>query len=175
MKKILNAILLASVAVLATGCNKQRDIKEMLQDKGLKCISISKADSLYCTYDDVTDKEFRFHELEMRIDSIIKSIPTKFNYAYEEKIDKEIEPIAAACYSLKTEIIDESIKKSYASKDEKQEFIGMYFRVKMSVYGKVDEYWVRTNKDVNKILYIAPTGKNDYYIMFRKGIFGTLR
>ena len=44
-KKILFGLLLF-VLFVATSCNNPRDIKEMLQEKGYKSISVTKVDSL---------------------------------------------------------------------------------------------------------------------------------
>lgn len=175
MKKILLPSLLLASLLMEVGCNNPRDVKEMLQEKGHKCLSVIKADSIMWYNETISDKEYRFHKLEMEIDSTIKSIPDKFNYAYEKRFDKEMQPIAAACYTLQYELTNEKIKESYSNDGKKQSFVGMNYLVKMSVYGRVDEYWVRTNKNVNKILYIAPAGHNNYNIMFRNGVFGTLR
>lgn len=51
----------------------------------------------------------------------------------------------------------------------------MLFHVKMVVLGKKDEYVVRTDKNVTKILYIEPSERPDYNILFRNGLFGTLQ
>lgn len=44
-KKILFGLLLF-ILFVATSCNNPRDIKEMLQEKGYKNISVTKVDSL---------------------------------------------------------------------------------------------------------------------------------
>lgn len=72
----------------------------MLQEKGYKSISVTKVDSLKWFDEKISDKEYQFYRVEMKIDSIIKSIPNKFDYTYEEKVDRAIQPLAAACYSL---------------------------------------------------------------------------
>ena len=79
-KKILFGLLL-SILFVATSCNNSRDIKEMLQEKGYKSISVTKVDSLKWFDEKISDKEYQFYRVEMKIDSIIKSIPNKFDYA----------------------------------------------------------------------------------------------
>lgn len=173
-KKILFSLLL-SLVFAVTSCNKPRDIKEMLQEKGYKSIYITKVDSLKWFNDKVSDKEFQFYKIEMKIDSIIKSIPNKFDYAYEEKIDRDIQPLAAACYSLIQDVTSTKIKEFSENKGKEPKHIGMLFHVRMAVLGKTDSYVVGTDKNVTKILYIEPSERPDYYILFRNGLFGTLR
>lgn len=173
-KKILFGLLL-SILFVATSCNNSRDIKEMLQEKGYKSISVTKVDSLKWFDEKISDKEYQFYRVEMKIDSIIKSIPNKFDYAYEEKVDRAIQPLAAACYSLIQDVTSTKTRGFCDYDGKEQKHVGMLFHVKMVVLGKKDEYVVRTDKNVTKILYREPSERPDYNILFRNGLFGTLQ
>ena len=173
-KKILFGLLLF-ILFVAASCNNPRDIKEMLQEKGYKNISVTKVDSLKWFDDKISDKEYQFYKVEMKIDSIIKSIPNKFDYAYEEKVDRDIQPLAAACYSLIQDVTSTKTREFCDYDGKEQKHVGMLYHVKMVVLGKKDEYVVRTDKNVTKILYIEPSERPDYNILFRNGLFGTLQ
>lgn len=173
-KKILFGLLLF-ILFVATSCNNPRDIKEMLQEKGYKSISVTKVDSLKWLDDKISDKEYQFYKVEMKIDSIIKSIPDKFDYVYEEKVDRDIQPLAAACYSLIQDVTSTKIREFCDNDGKEPKHVGMLFHVKMVVLGKKDDYVVRTDKNVTKILYIEPAERPDYNILFRNGLFGTLQ
>lgn len=175
MKKNILYGLLISLIFIVAGCNEHRDIKEMLQEKGYKNISVTKVDSLKWFDDKISDKEYQFYKVEMKIDSIIKSIPDKFDYAYEKKIDRDILPLAAACCALFEDIINESMVESCDNEGKKSKHVGMLFHVRMSVLGKMDNYAVRTDKNVTKILYIEPDERPDYNSLLRNGLFGTFR
>ena len=157
MKKNVLYGFMLSIIFVATSCNNPRDIKEMLQEKGYKNISVTKVDSLKWFDDKISDKEYQFYKVEMKIDSIIKSIPNKFDYAYEEKVDRDIQPLAAACYSLIQDVTSTKTREFCDNEGKEQKHVG------------------RTDKNVTKILYIEPSERPDYNILFRNGLFGTLQ
>lgn len=176
-KKVIIAIIaVIPLLMVCSGCNNPRDIGEMLSEQGYEYVSTIKIDSAFVIEG---EKESRTYinccEAEMKVDSLIKSVPSSLTYEQKRKFDNNIMPIAAAVSSLKQEAVNENIDMAYSLNEKELKFVhsGWLAYVKLKVCGKVDEYIACLNKSRSEIIYVEPKKKIDYDYILRYGYFDT--
>lgn len=180
MKKKLIVAIVAAIPLMMVcgGCNKSRDVGEMLTEQGYEYISTGKIDSAFVLEGKEQSQTYiRCCKAEMKEDSLIKSISTNLTYEQKKKFDYNLMPIAAAVVSLKEEAVNEDIDKirenSINQKELKFVHSGWLAYVKLKLNRKSDDYIVFLNKSRSKIVYVEPKKKVDYNYIYRFGYFDT--
>lgn len=167
MKRSIYFLLTLALAIVYSSCSKPRDVRELLQEKGYKCYSVTHGDSIHLITDKVPDKVFLLFKNEMEIDSLLKSLPQNMSISQENMAKEKLKPVIAARMAIKKETADDDIdelSKINGNSDNLFKYIGPSFIVKMSVYyNKPDYYCVWMNKSRTKILCIYPQREQKFY------------
>lgn len=170
MKKIMWTLL---VFLCFFSCEKPRNIKDMLHEKGYKCSSILKVDTFY-NYMETFPRQKRIWEIEMEVDSIIKTTPFNVIEKDERKVYDELAPRIAARFALRRED-EEKVGFKILDEYKNKKQTGWLAKVRMNAFGGNDIYYVVVDKNSTKIRYIYPANytNDDFREIFIHGILGT--